>query len=110
MHDRAHVHPTAAAHPQSSLARLPFGAFPIGCAGAGARAPPPGFPVLCSSMVRGARRLPKDLVDCAQSRQRHDIANDDGALSLDGAFSFQQGKRGVDLGAAGADEQGQFAL
>ncbi len=63
-----------------------------------------------SSMVRGARRLPKDLVDCAQSRQRHDIANDDGALSLDGPFGFQQSERGVDLGTAGADEQGQLAL
>ena len=57
-----------------------------------------------------ARRLPKGLVDCAQARQRHNIANDDGAPSLDGAFCFQQGERGVYLGTAGANEQGQFAL
>lgn len=63
-----------------------------------------------SSMVRAPRCRPKDLVDRAQSRQRHDIANDDGTLTLDGAFRFQYGERGVYLGTAGAHEQGQLAL
>ena len=68
--------------------------------------------LLCtrSSTVRESRCRPKDLVDRAQSRQRNDIANDDGALTLDGAFRFQHGERGVYLGTAGANQQSQLAL